>query len=263
MRVNTSPLREVAEHFAQLAREVGARVLELQGGAREFEKNPGDLVTEADRLSHELLCDALSERYPGVPLVMEEQENTSQVPEHCIVVDELDGTNIFARGAREFGLTMALIEAGRPSVGVLHQPARGQTIVAVRGAGAYLNGARIELDRSARLENQLIVFEVNRYLPERSYRHLTALSKRALAVRCFGTAVGGAIEVLRGRAATYINWRGAKVWDFAAAALAVEEAGGCAQTCTGEPLAWDQLEVSAMLAANPEIATAALGCIPP
>jgi fructose-1,6-bisphosphatase/inositol monophosphatase family enzyme len=66
--------------------------------------------------------------------------------------------------------------------------------------------------------------------------------------------------VLRGRACVYINWRGAKVWDFAAAVLAIEEAGGVASSCLGEPLVWDRIPMSVMLAANAEVAAAALSC---
>src|SRR5262245_53766495 len=98
---------DIASHFCVLVDRVGARGRELQGRARIAHKAPGDLVTEADRLSHELIHAELSEHYPGVPLIMEEQDNALSVPDHCIVVDELDGTNVYSRGADEFGVTLA------------------------------------------------------------------------------------------------------------------------------------------------------------
>jgi fructose-1,6-bisphosphatase/inositol monophosphatase family enzyme len=258
---NETSWRATADHFAALAHSVGQRILELQGRARVSQKGPGDLVTEADQLSHELITRELSASYPGVALVMEEQDNAANVPERCIVVDELDGTNVYSRGADEFGLTIALLEAGRPVAGVLHQPAKQQTLVVARGAGAFLNGERLRLDEAARLDDHVAMLEINRSsLPPLGQQQLMAIAGRSLAVRCLGSAVGSALDVLRGRACLYINWHGAKVWDFAAAALAIEEAGGVALSCLGEPLAWDRIPMSVMLAANAEVAAAALSC---
>jgi fructose-1,6-bisphosphatase/inositol monophosphatase family enzyme len=255
--------RDIADHFAEIVSRVGHRIVELQGRARVFQKGPGDLVTEADKLSHDLIAQELSTRYPGMPLVMEEQENAPTVPDRCIVVDELDGTNVYSRGADEYGLTIALIEQGRPVVGVLHQPAKQTTIVAIRQHGAFLNGARLELDLTTRLDDHIAMVEINRNLPELGRQQLVAIATRALGVRCLGTAVGSAIELLRGRVAMYVNWRGAKVWDFAAAALAVEEAGGVALSCLGEPLAWNQIHMDVLLATNAEVAAAALSFLGP
>lgn len=252
---------DIAKHLSALAERVGVRVRELQGRARVAHKAPGDLVTEADRLSHELIHAELSAHYPGVPLIMEEQDNALGVPEQCIVVDELDGTNVYSRGADEFGVTIAWLEAGQPVSGVLHQPARQQTVIAVRDQGAFLNGVRLALDAAAQLDDHLAIVEINRQLPEVGQKQLMALAARSLAVRSLGSAVGGALDVLRGRAALYINWRGAKVWDFAAAALAVEEAGGVARSCRGEALRWDRVAMGAMLACNRTVADAALACI--
>jgi fructose-1,6-bisphosphatase/inositol monophosphatase family enzyme len=258
---NPTSWRATADHFAGLAQSVGQRVLELQGRARVSQKAPGDLVTEADQLSHELITRELSASYPGVTLVMEEQANAADVPERCIVVDELDGTNVYSRGADEFGLTIALLEAGRPVAGVLHQPAKQQTLVVARQAGAFLNGQRLRLDQAARLDDHVAMLEINRSsLPPLAQQQLLAIAGRSLAIRCLGSAVGSALDVLRGRACVYINWYGAKVWDFAAAVLAIEEAGGVASSCLGEPLVWDRIPMSVMLAANAEVAAAALSC---
>ena len=82
----------------------------------------------------------------------------------------------------------------------------------------------------------------------------------SLGIRCLGSTVGSAMELLRGRVGVYINWQGAKIWDIAAAALAVEEAGGVALSSLGHALTWEQLEMSAMLAANARLASEAYSC---
>jgi len=255
-----SSYEEIAQSFAELARSVGQRVLALQGEAQVAEKAPGELVCEADQLAHRLIRAELADRYPGVPLVMEAPDNAAQVPARCIAVDELDGTHVFCRGGREYGISLAFIEAGRPIVGVMHQPAERQTAVALRGQGTFLDDERISLAQTSRLASELVMFEINRHLPERGRAQLHTLAERCLGIRCVGSAVGSAMDLLRGRVGVYINWRGARVWDFAAAALAVEEAGGVAISCRGHALTWDQLHMSVMLAANARLASEAFSC---
>lgn len=254
--------QQIAQHLTELVERVGKEVQNLQGHARIAHKGPADRVTEADELSHRIIMAELSARYPGVPLIMEEQDNPSQLPAACFVVDELDGTNLYSCGGEEYAITIALIEAGEPMVGVMHQPVHRQTIFAVRGAGAFRNGQRVQLDQRADIESSLVVFELNRHVPEAGRAQLLGLADCTLGIRILGTAVGGAMEVLRGRAALYTNWRGAKVWDFAAGALAVREAGGVALTARGEPLVWNEVPMSIVLAANEAVAAAAVSCIP-
>jgi fructose-1,6-bisphosphatase/inositol monophosphatase family enzyme len=251
-----------AQHLRELAERAGAAVKELQGRARVSHKGPADRVTDADELSHRIIASELLERYPGLPLVMEEQANPEHVPADCIVVDELDGTNLYSCGGEEYALSLAWIERGVPTLGVMHQPATQETVVAVRGQGTFRNGQRVWLDQNARLSDSLVLFELNRFVEARGRSQLLHLADNTLGIRTLGTAVGSAMEVLRGHAVLYINWRGAKIWDFAAAALAFEEAGGIVQTCTGEALSWDRVPMSVMLAANAAVAADAVSYVP-
>jgi fructose-1,6-bisphosphatase/inositol monophosphatase family enzyme len=253
---------QIAQHLSELARRAGAAVQALQGHVRISHKGPADRVTEADEVSHRIITSGLTELYPGVQQVMEEQANLEPVPRDCIVVDELDGTNLYSCGGEEYAIALAWLERGLPMVGVMHQPARQETIVAIRGSGAFRNAERIHLDQNAELADSFLLFELNRFVELRGRHHLLNLTDHTLGVRSLGTAIGSAMEVLRGRAAVYINWRGAKIWDFAAAALAIEEAGGLAQTCTGSALSWERIPMSVMLAANRAIAAAAVSRIP-
>jgi len=66
------------------------------------------------------------------------------------------------------------------------------------------------------------------------------------------------MELLSGNTLLYLNTNGGRVWDFAAAALAVQEAGGVATDCSGEALAWDQLPMGVLFAINEKVVEAAL-----
>ena len=105
-------------------------------------KGPGQLVTRADRASHDFQAAELSRLFPEVALVMEEQANIEPLPETYIVTDELDGTAIYAKQLPDWAVTAAYIHAGRPVAGVMHLPKKRATVVAWEGGGTWLNGER-------------------------------------------------------------------------------------------------------------------------
>jgi len=227
-----------------------------QTGARQTAC--GDRVISADEYSHQLLRGLLSECFPGVPLVLEEPNNTPGVPATCIVADELDGMPVYLNGRREWGVTLAYLECGKPVAGVLFQPATGVLIRSGRGNGTWLDGKRLWFDDAASLHGGLVGGEFNRHLDWRACLSLGVVAKRCAGVRSLATTVGNAIELLCGGTVLLLNPKGGKIWDFAAAALAVEEAGGAALSPAGEPLSWCRVEMGVLLAANASIAMQAV-----
>src|SRR5690606_13880949 len=97
-------------------------------------------VTAADRASHRLILAALAD-LGAWPVLSEEGE----IPDWAErrqwarywLVDPLDGTREFIDGSGEFAVHIALIEQGRPLLGVVHQPARGLSWAGQPGAGAW------------------------------------------------------------------------------------------------------------------------------
>ncbi len=251
------------ESLLAFAREAGEVLLQMQGGALAARKKaPAELVTSADHESHRMLSQRLGSAFPSVPLVMEEQDNDEVVPETCITeglslladaalpVDELDGTNIYAHGCSEWGLSLAFMERCEPVAGILHQPALGSTVVAWRGGGTWLDGRRIRLDQKLRLADGISLIEFNAHLRRGEFLWMQEIATASLATRALASAVGNAMELLRGRGALFANCRGGKVWDFSAAALAVEEAGGCVLRPDGGEMDWTRLRTGALMAAN-------------
>ena len=95
---------------------------------------PGDYVTEVDRRSERAIMTVLIEGAPDVPVVGEEEGGHRG--ERYWVVDPLDGTTNFLHGFPLVGVSVALVEHGRPVVGVVHAPFLGETYAASRGRGA-------------------------------------------------------------------------------------------------------------------------------
>jgi fructose-1,6-bisphosphatase/inositol monophosphatase family enzyme len=247
------------QRLIEIAKQAGDALASLQGqNLRGRYKSRGQLVTRADEASHALIEAQLQQSFAGVPRVMEEQANEGLPSVPYFVVDELDGTIPFARGMREWAVMLAHID-GRPTHAVICLPAWQILIAAEKGKGCWLNGEKIRLSSAQSVAQAVIGVELNLFLSEEHrQRFVNRLSARALSTRALACGAAAVAELLLGRTDLYVNCRGGKIWDFAAGALAVAEAGGVARRIDGSPIAWDSMEMDVLLAANEQIADEAI-----
>src|SRR5687767_5469732 len=115
--------------------------------------DPDDLVTIVDQAAERYLIDALSDIVPGAAFIGEEAvcEDPSllaalSAPAPAWLIDPIDGTKNFARGNANFGVMLALVEAGRTRASWMAIPAAppsGYTVVAEREGGTWIDGARV------------------------------------------------------------------------------------------------------------------------
>jgi myo-inositol-1(or 4)-monophosphatase len=117
-------------------REVG---LGHRPGTRK--RRSGDYVTETDRASEQAIVDTLARLAPGIPILAEERGGARAGTRWA--VDPLDGTTNFTRALPLVGVSVALLDAGQPVVGVVIAPWLGLEFAVQRGRGATLNGGRL------------------------------------------------------------------------------------------------------------------------
>jgi myo-inositol-1(or 4)-monophosphatase len=186
-------------------------------------KAGGSPVTEADYLVDRFLKQRLETLVPEAGWLSEETADTSArlSKDIVLVVDPIDGTRGFMRGHGAWAIAIALVEQGRPLIGVVHAPALGETYVAVRGAGARLNDSAIEVSKLAALDAGARVaapgFLAER-LREAGLQFALQPKFPSLALR-FANVASGALD------AAFAS-ENAHDWDIAAADLIVQEAGG-------------------------------------
>jgi myo-inositol-1(or 4)-monophosphatase len=109
-------------------------------------KGPNDWVTSVDRDAEAAALAILGMATPEIPLLGE--ESGGEGGERCWVVDPVDGTTNFVRGFPMVGVSVALMEAGEPTVGVVNAPEIGQRWTARRGAGAFdRRGRRLDISK--------------------------------------------------------------------------------------------------------------------
>jgi myo-inositol-1(or 4)-monophosphatase len=107
------------------------------GGAAE-EKSAGDYVTDSDRRSEAAIVAVLRHETPDIALLAEETDSSRA--RTMWAVDPLDGTTNFTRGFPSVGVSVGLLEAGRPVLGVVIAPFLHLEFAGAIGAGATMNG---------------------------------------------------------------------------------------------------------------------------
>ena len=111
-------------------------------------KADGSLITEADLAMQQRITDELRQHWPERPLLGEEMAPAEQ--QHLLregeaggvwCLDPLDGTRNFASGFPVFSVSLALITGGEVMLGLVLDPVRDECFTAVKGQGAWLDGA--------------------------------------------------------------------------------------------------------------------------
>jgi fructose-1,6-bisphosphatase/inositol monophosphatase family enzyme len=107
-----------------------------------------DVVTVADHEAEEMLMEGLARIVPGLPVVGEEaafddESIFERLSGDCWIVDPLDGTRNFARGAPPFGILIAMASGGEAHTGWIYDCLSDRYCIAHRGKGAFLNGEKI------------------------------------------------------------------------------------------------------------------------
>lgn len=191
-------------------------------------KHDGSIVTEADYAAQAALVRGLRALDP-VPVIAEEMEAQEQAAVFAAAprywcIDPLDGTKNFSDGVPFFAVSVALMEGARPVFGVVHDPIADETFYAERGAGAWLNNQPLRLaggatalacavaEVSLRRDTAKLRGALKKHPPYA--RRLT----RGSSALSWGHLAAGRIDVML--------HSGQKMWDYAAGALVLEEAGG-------------------------------------
>ncbi|HEX7039146.1 MAG TPA: inositol monophosphatase family protein [Trueperaceae bacterium] len=115
-------------------------------------------VTEADVRAEELIRARLEAAFPDHGIVGEEHGVTNEGAAARWYVDPIDGTKAFVRGVPLYGVLLALEVEGEVVVGAAGFPALGETVYAVKGGGAYLDGRPVRVRETASLAEALVSF---------------------------------------------------------------------------------------------------------
>ncbi|WP_372890543.1 inositol monophosphatase family protein [Rhodosalinus sp.] len=195
-------------------------------------KGAGDFVSRADLAAERLLKEDLLGARPNYGWLAEEEgEIPGADPTRRWIVDPLDGTTNFLHGLPHWAVSIALEHKGQIVAGVVFDPAKDEMFYAEKGQGCWLNDQRrMRVSGRDRMTDAIfatgVPFGAKRTLPA-TLQDLARLMPECAGVRRWGAASLDLAYVAAGRYDGYWE-RELQIWDLAAGALLVTEAGGLA-----------------------------------
>lgn len=217
------------ESVMALVRQIKPLFDDHERAAHVTVKGVADFVTEVDVTVQKFMKDRLSELYPEVAFMAEEKDNSEIDPEGDFwILDPVDGTTNLMYDYHASAVSLAYLEGGVPTLGIVYNPQTEEMYVAERGCGAMLNGRHIHVTDSDQMSDCLFSVGTSPYNKELADVNF-ALFKRvwmdARDIRRSGSAALDLCYVAAGRTDGFFE-RNLKPWDYAAGALIVQEAGG-------------------------------------
>lgn len=229
----------------------GAVLKSYWGKLKEItEKQPGDLVTVADKEAEAAVL-AILKRHVPEHNILAEESGSIRVAESDFLwaIDPLDGTTNFTHQYPFSAVSVGLLIDGIPSVGAIYDPFHDELFRAATNLGATSNRRKIEVSATTELSRSLLVtgFAYDRTrTPDNNYAEFCHFTHLTQGVRRGGAASIDLAYVACGRLDGYWE-RGLSVWDIAAGIVIVREAGGKVTAYDGSEI---DLQSGRILATN-------------
>ena len=210
---------EAAEAAARVIRELYRRNLAV---VTKADKSP---VTEADVKAEAAIRDVLARRFPSFGFYGEETGQHAMGAESIWLVDPIDGTKSFVRECPFFSTQIALLRAGRITLGVSSAPAYEEFAWAERGEGAWLGDRRIRVSGVVDIDSAIVSSgNLKTLAAGPRWARYGQLVTRVNRIRGYGDFVH--YHLLARGALDAVIESDVNILDIAALTVIVEEAGG-------------------------------------
>ncbi|WP_219821525.1 3'(2'),5'-bisphosphate nucleotidase CysQ [Sneathiella aquimaris] len=236
-----SDRKKLCETITDIALKAGEKILSIYN--EDFDvslKGDQSPVTEADVAAEKIIIDGLLKATPEIPILAEESVAGGHIPDLSggtfWLVDPLDGTKEFVHKRGEFTVNIALIENGRPTMGVINVPAKDITYFAFAEGEAWMfNGADTPTRISARTApaNGLTVVASRSHRTPETDAYIAKFEVAELV------SAGSSLKLCllaEGKADLYPRLGRTMEWDIGAGQAILEAAGGSVETLEGAPL---------------------------
>jgi len=201
---------------------------ETRGDLAIEQKGKQNFVTEVDLKAEEILVSGLSALYPVAGFIAEEGTNSHQGDRYNWIVDPLDGTTNFIHGVFPFAISVGFTDKSEVVAGIVYEFGLDEYFYAWKGGGAWLNGRKIGVSETARVNQSLIATG----FPYTNFKYLDQFMEsmhyfmhNSHGLRRLGSAATDIAYVACGRYDAFYEY-GLNPWDVAAGILLVREAGG-------------------------------------
>lgn len=234
-----SELEFIASFLAEISPFVDRRYADKGSLGITTKQSPSDLLTEVDLAVQKMAVERIAAAFPDDIVIAEEGDHaqwSTHAPERSWIMDPIDGTQNFVRGIfPAYGVSLAFARGKQVVAAGVSMATAKRTYLAERGAGATCNGVRVRVSEVADLPSARL--EVDFAYPGKraaTLRTADRLMREVGQIRCHGAAVVGICAVATGDAEAYLHVC-LNPWDYAAAQLVCEEAGGKVTRLDGAP----------------------------
>ena len=227
INIDLEELTEIAKKSASIGSEIiklnYKKIQNISSKGRE-----GDLVTNVDLEVERKIKEYLLEKTPKITILAEETGKTNNSSEMMWCIDPLDGTTNYSHGYPFFGTSIGLVYRGLPILGAISVPYIDELYWGCLTKGSYCNDVLIKVSNPINLSESLLVtgFAYDRFETDNNnYAEFCRLTHKTRGVRRGGAAAIDLAFVASGKVDGFWE-RGLQIWDIAAGAIIVYEAGG-------------------------------------
>lgn len=235
-----------------ISKIAGEKILQIYekdfGVVHKADNSP---LTEADHASNAIIVAGLQQLTPDIPIISEESRQTEySIRQHwtrCWIVDPLDGTKEFIKRNGEFTVNIAMVENGKPVLGVVYIPVQGVWYYAAAGYGSYKQTTEALLPQklyaSPPTPDKVVNVVASRsHLSSETTVFIQNLEQQYAGVNL--VSAGSSLKfclVAEGKAHLYPRFAPTMEWDTAAGHLIATEAGADVTIYpSGEPLLYNR-----------------------
>ncbi|MFW6134101.1 MAG: inositol monophosphatase family protein [Elusimicrobiota bacterium] len=213
----------------RIVKKAGELLLKNFRGKREVTyKGRIDLVTEMDTKSENMIVSRLKKKFPEHGIMSEEREPENTDSKYTWIIDPLDGTTNYTHGFGLWGVSVALKEKEQGIVlGLVYAPYLNEYYYTVKGGGAYLNGKKIKVSETEKLEKSMVATGFP-YDIKQSHDNIEYFNRFLLKARAVRRPGSAAIDLCSVASGIFDGFWEMKLfpWDMAAGSIIVSEAGG-------------------------------------
>ncbi|WP_034944493.1 3'(2'),5'-bisphosphate nucleotidase CysQ [Erwinia oleae] len=226
------------DNICQLARDAGDAIMQIYNQQAPLDvahKQDNSPVTAADIAAHEVILQGLTRLSSDIPVLSEEAPPAWDVRRHWQrywLVDPLDGTKEFIKRNGEFTVNIALIEQGKPVLGVVYAPVLGVMYSAAEGQAWKEEGGRREVIQIREARPPLVVVSRS-HADSELEDYLSQLGEHQTI------AIGSSLKfclVAEGKAQLYPRFGPTNIWDTGAGHAVAIAAGAHVHDWQGKSL---------------------------
>lgn len=222
------------EFVKHVAREAGDKALTMLDTIEPEFKSDGSFVTHIDRQTEEFIRARLAERYPDYSFQGEEFGRFGAADRPLWCVDPIDGTTNMVFGLTHWCVSIGLVEGGEALGGALYIPNTDEMYWAVKGRGAYCNGAKLEVE-----DRTTIHVEDTLGFTSSAVKKLDVSVIKG-RIRCIGSIAIEFVYTAHGRLCSHVGaYEG--INDLAASLCIVKEAGCTVRYLDGTPFSIEEM----------------------